>query len=45
MSSISGKTSLVIAGDNMGPSKKAKTEQLGIEVMSERAILRQSILI
>lgn len=35
VSSISGKTSLVIAGDNMGPSKKAKAEQLGIEVMSE----------
>lgn len=33
--SISGKTSFVIAGDNMGPSKKEKAEKLGVEVMSE----------
>lgn len=35
VSSISGKTSLVIAGENMGPSKKEKAEKLEIEMMSE----------
>ena len=35
VSSISGKTSLVIAGENMGPSKREKAEKLGIEMMSE----------
>lgn len=33
--SISKKTSLVIAGENMGPSKREKAEQLGIEILSE----------
>lgn len=33
--SISGKTSLVVAGDNMGPSKREKAEKLGIEVIGE----------
>lgn len=34
-SSISGKTSLLIHGDNMGPAKLAKAEQLGVEMMTE----------
>lgn len=34
--SISGKTSLVVAGENMGPSKREKAEKLGIEVVSEK---------
>ncbi|MDE5987198.1 MAG: NAD-dependent DNA ligase LigA [Prevotella sp.] len=33
--SISGKTSFILAGDNMGPSKLQKAEKLGIPVMSE----------
>lgn len=33
--SISTKTNYVIAGDNMGPSKKAKAEQLQIPIISE----------
>lgn len=33
--SISGKTSMVIAGENMGPSKGEKAEALGIKVISE----------
>jgi DNA ligase (NAD+) len=34
-SSISSKTSYVIAGDNMGPSKLAKAEALSIKIISE----------
>ena len=34
-SSISKKTNFIVAGDNMGPSKLAKAEILGIEIISE----------
>lgn len=34
-SSISKKTDYVVAGDNMGPSKKTKAENLGIAIISE----------
>ena len=34
-SSISKKTNYIIAGDNMGPSKKVKAEELGIPIISE----------
>jgi len=34
-SSISKKTSYVVAGDKMGPSKKAKAESLGIPIITE----------
>lgn len=34
-SSISSKTDYIIAGDNMGPSKKSKAEQLNIPVINE----------
>lgn len=33
--SISAKTSFVLAGENMGPAKKEKASQLGVELMSE----------
>lgn len=35
-SSISSKTSYIVAGDNMGPSKKTKAEQLNIPIISEQ---------
>lgn len=38
-SSISGKTTLLIAGDNMGPAKREKAERLGIKILSEDAFL------
>ncbi|WP_010179507.1 NAD-dependent DNA ligase LigA [Aquimarina agarilytica] len=38
-SSISAKTSYVIAGDKMGPSKLAKAEKLGITILSEQEFL------
>ena len=37
--SISGKTSFVLAGDNMGPSKLQKAEKLGIRIVSEDEFL------
>lgn len=37
--SISGKTSFVLAGDNMGPSKLQKAEKLGVEIISEDKFL------
>jgi DNA ligase (NAD+) len=37
--SISKKTSFIIAGDNMGPSKKEKAESLGIPMISEHDYL------
>lgn len=33
--SISAKTSFVVAGENMGPSKKEKAESLGVPIISE----------
>ena len=38
-SSISKKTSFIVAGDKMGPSKKEKAEKLGIEIISEQELL------
>ena len=37
--SISSKTSFILAGENMGPSKLQKAEQLGIRIMSEQEFL------
>ena len=35
-SSISKKTTYIVAGDNMGPSKLAKAQDLGITIISEQ---------
>jgi DNA ligase (NAD+) len=37
--SISSKTSFILAGDNMGPSKLQKAEKLGIRIVSEDEFL------
>ncbi|MCU0460674.1 MAG: NAD-dependent DNA ligase LigA [Bacteroidales bacterium] len=37
--SISGSTSLILAGDNMGPAKKEKAEQLGVAMIDENEFL------
>lgn len=39
VSSISKKTSFILAGDNMGPSKLEKAQKLGIKLMSEDEFL------
>ena len=39
--SISGKTSFILAGDNMGPSKLQKAEKLGIRIVSEDEFLEK----
>nr|WP_299388797.1 NAD-dependent DNA ligase LigA [Allomuricauda sp.] len=38
-SSISSKTSYLVAGANMGPSKKAKAENLGVPIVSEQEFM------
>lgn len=40
VSSISGKTSFVLAGENMGPAKKQKCEKLGVPMISEATFLQ-----
>ena len=35
VASISAKTSFILAGDNMGPAKREKAQQLGIPLLSE----------
>ncbi|GAA4933293.1 NAD-dependent DNA ligase LigA [Algibacter agarivorans] len=40
-SSISSKTSYIVAGDNMGPSKKDKAEKLNISLINEYEFLQK----
>ena len=37
--SISAKTSFVLAGDNMGPAKREKAQELGVKLVSETEFL------
>jgi DNA ligase (NAD+) len=39
-SSISGSTSFILAGENMGPSKREKAEELGIKILNEEEFLK-----
>jgi DNA ligase (NAD+) len=41
-SSISSKTNYVVAGDNMGPSKRTKAETLNIPIISEQDFLNMT---
>ncbi|MBS5876144.1 MAG: NAD-dependent DNA ligase LigA [Prevotella sp.] len=38
--SISGKTSFILAGENMGPAKLQKAEKLGIQIVDEETFLK-----
>jgi DNA ligase (NAD+) len=40
VSSISAKTSFILAGENMGPAKRTKAEELGIEIINEEEFLK-----
>ena len=37
--SVSKKTSFILAGENMGPEKRKKAEDLGIKMISEDEVL------
>ena len=39
--SISKKTTFVIAGYNMGPSKKQKAEELGVPILTEEEFINK----
>ncbi len=39
VSSISAKTSFVLAGSNMGPSKRSKADSLKVPIISEQEFL------
>jgi DNA ligase (NAD+) len=38
--SVSGKTSYLVAGESMGPEKKAKAEKLGVQIISEEELIK-----
>ncbi len=39
--SVSGATSFILAGDNMGPAKLEKAEKLGVKIVSEEEFLKE----
>ncbi|MFN8712607.1 MAG: NAD-dependent DNA ligase LigA [Bacteroidota bacterium] len=38
--SVSGKTSYLVAGESMGPEKRAKAEKLGVAILTEEQLLK-----
>lgn len=40
LSSVSSKVDFLVAGENMGPSKKEKAEKLGVRIISEEEFLK-----
>lgn len=40
VSALSGNTSFILAGENMGPSKRSKAEEAGVPLMSENEFLK-----
>jgi DNA ligase (NAD+) len=38
--SVSKKTSFILAGENMGPEKRKKAQDLGVELISENDFLQ-----
>jgi DNA ligase (NAD+) len=38
--SISKKTSYLLAGDNMGPEKRKKAEELGVKIIDEQEYIK-----
>ena len=40
LSGVSAKTDYLVAGENMGPSKREKAEKLGVKIISEDAFLK-----
>ena len=43
--SVSKKTSFILAGDNMGPEKRKKAEELGVKLMTEEEFLEMIDLV
>jgi DNA ligase (NAD+) len=41
--SLSGKTSYLLAGENMGPEKRKKAESLGIPIITENDFLKMIV--
>lgn len=41
VSSVSGKTSFILAGDNMGPDKREKAIKLGVAIITEEDFLKK----
>ena len=37
--SVSKKTSFILAGENMGPEKRKKAENLGVDILTEEQFL------
>ena len=40
MSSVTGKTDYLVAGDNMGPAKLEKAQKLGVKIISEQDFMK-----